>query len=363
MDLLHEVELGVWKGLLIHLFRILEAADENHLHEVDKRYAVSSTIIYNPNDTLNSRFRLVPTFGGGTIRRFSRNSSELKGMAAWNYEDLLQVSISLIDEFKCLTYFPSQLQCAIPVFEGLLPEPHNTRILQLLFQFAHWHGIAKLRVHSDVTLPILDKETTNLGDKLRAFRSKTCSEFDTRELRREARARKRRQAKAGPAIDQDSARKVKTFNLNTYKTHSLGDYYEMISRLGTTDSYSTEPVCRFRVSSHWVCSISIQGELEHRTPKGRYKRTSKKAFKTQLVQIERRQARIRRIHDKVAVATESLTENSHGTTGTLPGVSLGSDESIANDPAMHHHIGKAENVPVHIGAFLRSHATDPAITV
>jgi hypothetical protein len=39
-------------------------------------------------------FRLVPTFGRDTIRRFSRNTSELKRMAAWNYEDILQVGTS-----------------------------------------------------------------------------------------------------------------------------------------------------------------------------------------------------------------------------------------------------------------------------
>jgi hypothetical protein len=37
VDLLHEVELGVWRALFIHLLRILEAADENLLHELDRR--------------------------------------------------------------------------------------------------------------------------------------------------------------------------------------------------------------------------------------------------------------------------------------------------------------------------------------
>jgi len=36
-------------------------------------------------------FRQVPTFGGDTIRRFSSNVSELKKMAARDFEDLLQV--------------------------------------------------------------------------------------------------------------------------------------------------------------------------------------------------------------------------------------------------------------------------------
>ncbi|KAG6904152.1 hypothetical protein DXG01_012245, partial [Tephrocybe rancida] len=37
VDLLHEIELGIWKALLIHLFHILESVDENILHELDRR--------------------------------------------------------------------------------------------------------------------------------------------------------------------------------------------------------------------------------------------------------------------------------------------------------------------------------------
>ena len=37
-------------------------------------------------------------------------------------------------------------------------------------------------------------------------------------------------------------RKTKTFNLQTYKLHALGDYVEQIRLYGTTDSYSTQPV-------------------------------------------------------------------------------------------------------------------------
>jgi len=40
------------------------------------------------------------------------------------------------------------IQCAIPVFEGLLPELHNTHVLKLLFDLAHWHGLAKLQMHT-----------------------------------------------------------------------------------------------------------------------------------------------------------------------------------------------------------------------
>lgn len=43
---------------------------------------------------LVSSFRQVPSFGGDTIRRFVNNVSELKKMAARDFENLLQVSQS-----------------------------------------------------------------------------------------------------------------------------------------------------------------------------------------------------------------------------------------------------------------------------
>ena len=169
-------------------------------------------------------------------------------MAARNYENFLQVGLSILVERNQLIH----CQCAIPVFEGLLPEPHNHRVLQLLFTFTHWHGLAKLRLHTDITLPILDDETTVLGKQLRGFESSTCSTYPTRELKREMRARERRQGKKpGGSMKQD--RKLKTFNLQTYKTHSLGDYVSTIQRLGTTDSYTSAIV------SQPTVTIAVKG--------------------------------------------------------------------------------------------------------
>ena len=37
---------------------------------------------------------MVPMFRKDTIRRFSNNVSEMKGLAAHNFEDILQVSVS-----------------------------------------------------------------------------------------------------------------------------------------------------------------------------------------------------------------------------------------------------------------------------
>jgi hypothetical protein len=42
-------------------------------------------------------FRQVPTFGRDKIRKFGENASEMKKLAARDYEDLLQVRIPLLE--------------------------------------------------------------------------------------------------------------------------------------------------------------------------------------------------------------------------------------------------------------------------
>ncbi|KAH7919882.1 hypothetical protein BV22DRAFT_1022211, partial [Leucogyrophana mollusca] len=315
VDLLHEVELGVWRALFIHLLRMLEACKAGHLHELDKRY------------------RDVPTFGKSTIRRFARNSSEMKKLAARDFEDLLQ--------------------CAIPVFEGLLPKKHSDVVIELLFVFAHWHALAKLRMHTDSTLDLLDGVTTALGANLRNFQKNVCSAFNTRELKREADARARRAVnkrndrpekpkpppagadQPGPPPPQStpSTRKPKTLNLQTYKLHSLGDYADCIRRYGTTDSYSTEP-----------------GELEHRTPKRWYTRTSRKQYVKQMTHIERRQARIRRIRERLEMSGCTTRERRDD-----------KSDFMTDSPEVHHAIGASQNLPRDIPAFLQRYAGDPVI--
>ena len=139
--------------------------------------------------------------------------------------------------------FEDLLQCAIPVFEGLLPEPHNNHVMKLLFRIAEWHGLAKLRMHTEATLARLEQVTTDLGHLMRDFRDKTCAKFDTTELAREVEARNRRNARMKGTKAPNQSRKVKTFNLHTYKFHALGDYVRTIRMFGTTDSFSSQLVC------------------------------------------------------------------------------------------------------------------------
>ena len=138
------------------------------------------------------------------------------------------------------------IQCAIPVFDRLFDERHDEIIQDLLFLCAHWHALAKLRLHTDYTLTFLEEVTAALGDKLRLFQSHICMAYDTFELPREAAARQRREVikQCGESSKHlDNGRRRKTFNLNTYKHHALGDYVHMIRTYGTCDSYSTELVC------------------------------------------------------------------------------------------------------------------------
>ena len=124
-------------------------------------------------------------------------------------------------------------------------------MLRLLFVLCHWHGLAKLRLHTDETLKIFEQVTKDLGNRIRGFASDTCSCFATKELPREAQARRRRQGQQNPSRSgqsQDVAshakygQRPKGLNLQTYKLHALADYPSQIRIFGTTDSYSTQAV-------------------------------------------------------------------------------------------------------------------------
>ena len=172
--------------------------------------------------------------------------------------------------------------------------------MKLLYRTAEWHALAKLRMHSDSTLLLLEDLTTEFGQLIRQFRDLTCSQFKTVELPRETAAQKRRGAKQHPAGSSAVSRSSSTLasagnpnvgtpssvtsgdatasaplhsgtevppvaastipsqgqpsgpsaqekkrglNLFIIKLHFLGDYVRHIRLFGTTDSYSTQLVC------------------------------------------------------------------------------------------------------------------------
>ena len=124
----------------------------------------------------------------------------------------------------------------------------------MLFVLAHCQGLALLRMHTDATVEILNKTTALLGHTLREFKDKVCPKYATRELAREAAARQRRakpDAVENTRNKSKAGRRRKSFNLNTIKLHSIGDYALNIPLFGTSDSYSTQAVS---ILSHWKCS-------------------------------------------------------------------------------------------------------------
>lgn len=135
------------------------------------------------------------------------------------------------------------------MFENLLSQPdQNEIIMDLLFTMTHWQALAKLRLHTDTTLFILDEVTTQLGHQLRRFRDKLCPQFKTRALPKEIEAEKRCAAVSSSSKNSETraANKkqnaIMKFSLSTFKFHSHGHVVEDIRRFGTTDLYSTGPV-------------------------------------------------------------------------------------------------------------------------
>ena len=157
-------------------------------------------------------------------------------MQGHDYENIIQVSI-----LHCLTHNVANVwvQCIMPCIDGLLPEPHNTKVLSMLFVLGTWHALAKLRMHTDSSLKLLDDATTCLGIALRYFTWVTCPQFPTKETAAEFSKRKRKEATSTTKAPESNARKPMTYNMKTIKLHSLGDYVSHIQTYGTTDSYDT----------------------------------------------------------------------------------------------------------------------------
>ena len=152
--------------------------------------------------------------------------------------------------------------------------------MDLLFELATWHALAKLRLHTESTVRALESSTTRLGMALRRFQSTTCAEFVTRELPSDEAARGRhtaakakksqplpKSAKAKGKEKENSTGKKKkkdsslrSFNFSCYKPHALGDYAKTIRLLGPSDGYSTQTVCvPLRFSSRLLITCNIGG--------------------------------------------------------------------------------------------------------
>ncbi|KAF7289692.1 hypothetical protein HMN09_01332300 [Mycena chlorophos] len=265
--------------------------------------------------------------------------------------------------------FEDILQCSMPVFEHLLDNndyaADNEMIQDLLFAHAYWHGLAKLRMHTTFTLECLKEATRDLGYQLRRFARTTCKTFVTKELPREEAARRKRYTRkvaeagrtgAAPPPETSASTKVKTFNGNTIKTHFLGDYVPTIPLIGTSDSWST-----------------ATGELEHKRSKAFYGRTSKNQATTQISNLERREAALAKIGDRVRAAAQAedvgpVVGEKRKRPAARGGPSKqGATLSFAQTEALpytapeeHVHVSFSRNVHVPLDVWIRQHMGDPA---
>jgi len=146
----------------------------------------------------------------------------------------------------------SHIQCAPPVFKGVLRMPReNALIRTLLFNLATWHTYAKLRLHMDTMLDDFRTVTTTLGRTVWMFIKEVCSQYNTTKLPHEMAAWDRREAtltRKSDILRAPQRRLIsihKQINLSTYKYHALGDYPDLIARFGTTDNASTQTVWVF----------------------------------------------------------------------------------------------------------------------
>ena len=146
-----------------------------------------------------------------------------------------------------------------------MPKKHDDIIRKLLFELLTWHGLAKLRLHTESSVINLENSTTRLGDLLRKFSEAVCPAYATKELPPEEAARVRRKAAAaakkaktpkkkeiksksesgGPTSKSKSSTRLRSFSLVTYKVHSLGWYARAIRLYGTSDNYNTQTVSIF----------------------------------------------------------------------------------------------------------------------
>jgi hypothetical protein len=150
-----------------------------------------------------------------------------------------------------------------------LPKKHDEIVRKLLFELSTWHGLAKLRLHTEPTVISLENAIIRLGEILRKFSGTVCPAYATYDLPSEEAARVRRKATAAKKAKaqspkkkkkksttkseggnlKSSSRRQRSFNLVTYKLHALGWYPRAIRLYGTSDNYNTQTVCLFSFSN------------------------------------------------------------------------------------------------------------------
>ena len=155
--------------------------------------------------------------------------------------------------------------------------------MYLLFELTTWHGLAKLHLHTELTVQALESSTTQLGIAFHKFQSTTCAEFVTCHLSSEEAAWgcwKAAKAKLQPTapklkskgkeLESKGKKKVSSmlwaFGLSNCKTHVLPDYVKTIREFGTMDGYSTQNMSSLFKVKFWVEVTVIHWLMIHHPP-------------------------------------------------------------------------------------------------
>lgn len=242
----------------------------------------------------------------------------------------------------------------MPCIDRFLPEPHNTSVLSMLFVLGTGHSLAKLRIHTNSSLELLDDATTCLGITLWYFTWVICPEFAMKETAAKFSKRKRQEATSTTQASDSNTRKPRIFNMKTIKLHSLGDYVSNIQKYGTTDLYDTSIVSSplsslYQNHGKYNFNRCLQLELSHRCVKTRWKAyTSKKNTMWQLGNINFVESQVCWIAAEVDTA----------------GILMKSVSSPSTEPInTYFHIAKDVKKPLILGEWLNDHLDDPALRV
>ncbi|KAJ3846642.1 hypothetical protein EV368DRAFT_88715 [Lentinula lateritia] len=266
VDLMHEFELGVWKALFSHLIQILYAVGQQYVEELNHRSLKSRTANFFISEALLAKVRMV-----------------------------------------------SKPKCAIPVFEGLLPGPVNSKLMTLLYRAAEWHALAKLRMHTEKTLDYMETLTYEFGKLMHQFQDLSNNSFQTYKTDRETTThycQKEKEAIAAGATD----------------------YVCSICWFGPTDSFSTQ-----------------LGKLAHRVVKKLYGLGNKKKDPRQIGCRLCRLEWARCAADHRGIHTKRRRQQGILNAG-----------NAAELLAAHHHIGLSAKNKHNIGSFVKMHHDDPA---
>ena len=110
-------------------------------------------------------------------------------------------------------------------------------------------------MHTRATIDAFGLATATLGKATRAFTTKVCPFYKTRELPRETESRKRRKKASAASKAADANPREKDFHLDGIKWHMCGHYWFMVREWGPVGDLSTQTVRLSAISPD--CALTV----------------------------------------------------------------------------------------------------------